>query len=273
MDFTNEQYQRYSRHFVLNEIGTSGQKLLSSSSVLVIGAGALGSAALLYLAAAGIGTIGIADYDRVDISNLQRQIIHSTASIGVYKAESAARTIAALNPDVKTIINNMRVSPDNINELISDYDMIIDASDNFETKLLINDACVINKKPFVHGGVVRLEGQVMTYVPGEGPCFRCVIGEAPPRDQIVNCAQAGVLGSVTGILGSIQATEAVKYIIGKGELLTGRLLAIDALSMTFSEFPMAEPNPSCRVCGANADIRDVAASAKEYEEKFSEGVN
>lgn len=201
--FTQDQLERYSRQLILPEIGVAGQKKLISARILVIGAGALGSAALLYLAAAGVGTIGIADYDRVELSNLHRQIIHRMDRVGKGKVESAARTIQELNPDVTVQTHEGRVTADNIMELIRDYDFIVDGTDRFESKFLINDACVIGKKPFSHGGIVRLEGQTMTYVPGQGPCLRCLLDEIPPAGSSPTCAEAGVFGAATGIMRSI----------------------------------------------------------------------
>ncbi len=268
MTFSADQLERYSRHFVLKEIGVSGQKQLAASKVLVIGAGGLGSPSLYYLAAAGVGTIGIADYDTVDLSNLQRQIIHRTASVGTEKVVSAAASVHALNPDVTVNVHSLRLTADNIEEVIAPYDFIIEATDSFESKLLVNDACVLNKKPFSHGGMVRLEGQTMTWVPGEDlPCFRCVAGNAPDRGTVFNCSQVGVLGAALGILGSIQATEAIKFLLGKGDLLTGRLLFVDGLSMTFAEARIEHRNPACRVCGPKADITDLKKNAADYEPK------
>lgn len=231
MAFTNEQLERYSRHIILQEVGVKGQKKLMNAKVLIIGAGGLGAPAAMYLAAAGVGTIGIVDVDEVDLSNLQRQIIHSTADIGKAKVKSAAESMNAINPDVKVNTYRMFVNSQNIMELIEDYDFILDGTDNFPAKFLINDACVKAKKPFSHAGIIRFQGQLMTYVPGEGPCYRCVFKNPPPKDAVPTCKQAGVIGAMGGVIGSLQAMEAVKYIIGKGDLLTGRLLTYDALKM------------------------------------------
>ena len=267
MTFSPDQLERYSRHFVLKEIGVSGQKQLAASRVLVIGAGGLGSPSLYYLAAAGVGTIGVADFDKVDLSNLQRQIIHRTASVGTEKVLSARASMLALNPDVNVNTHSLWLTAENIEEVIAPYDFVIEATDSFESKLLVNDACVLNRKPFVHGGMVRFEGQVLTWVPGEGgPCFRCVAGSAPEQGS-VTCSQVGVLGAALGILGSIQATEAIKYLLGKGELLTGRMLFVDGLSMSFDEVRITDRNPGCRVCGEHADISDLKANAAEYAPK------
>lgn len=251
---TTEQIERYSRHLILKGVGVSGQKKLLDGKVLVIGAGGLGAPALLYLAAAGVGTIGIADADRVDLSNLQRQIIHTTADVGRLKADSAAEKIHALNPDVKVNVYHQYVQADGILDLIRDYDFIIDGTDNFPSKFLINDACVIAEKPFSHAGIIRFEGQTMTYVPGKGPCYRCVFRDLPPKDAIPSCSQAGVIGALAGIIGSIQAMEAIKYLLGAGELLTGKLLTLDALSMKFHTIELPDRDPDCPVCGDHPTI-------------------
>ena len=265
MAFTENQLERYSRHFVLHEIGVSGQKKLLSSKVLVIGAGALGSAALMYLAAAGVGTIGIADYDCVELSNLQRQIIHRTENVGIPKTVSAEQTLKAINPDISVVLYSMPVTADNIEDMISPYDFVIDGTDRFETKFLINDACVLLEKPYSHAGAVRFGGQTMTYVPKSGPCLRCLLREIPPHDQNTMCSEAGVLGAVTGVIGSIQATEAIKYLLGIGELLVGKILNFDALSMNIRVTKMSKAYPHCRVCGENPDILSLAENREEYE--------
>lgn len=265
MIFSEEQLERYSRHFVLREIGVSGQKKLLNAKVLVIGVGALGSAALMYLAATGVGMIGIADYDRVERSNLQRQIIHRTENIGTPKTASAEQTLKEINPDVSVILHSVQVSADNIEELILPYDFIIDGTDRFETKFLINDACVLLKKPYSHAGAVRFGGQTMTYVPNGGPCLRCLLGSVPPYEQNVSCSEAGVLGAVTGVIGSIQAAEAVKYLLGIGELLNGRILSFDALSMDIRIARIEKSNPHCSVCGEAPNITSITDNRKEYE--------
>ena len=262
MVFSPQQAQRYSRQFVLREIGVSGQKKLLGAKILVIGAGALGSSALLYLAAAGVGTLGVADHDEVDLSNLQRKIIHASDRVGMEKTASAALSLGALNPDVSVIRHDLRLAPDNILDVIAPYDFIIDATDRFETKLLINDACVLSAKPYSHAGVLRFFGQAMTYVPGQGPCLRCLLDQAPARAE--TCAQVGVLGAVTGILGSIQATETIKYILGTGQLLVGRMLVVDALSMRFDNIDIQGADPDCRVCGAHASIRSLTENERDY---------
>lgn len=267
MILSEQQAERYSRHFVLKEIGVKGQKKLLSSSVLVIGAGALGSAALMYLAAAGVGMLGIADYDRVELSNLQRQIIHRTKHEGMSKTESAAISVKEINPDVEVKLYSERITCENILEITEPYDFVIDATDRFETKFLINDACVLSKKAFSHAGAVRFEGQVMTYVPEKSPCLRCLLDGVPPAEQTVTCAQAGVLGAVTGIIGSIQAAEAVKYLLETGELLTGRVLMIDALTMRIRTVNIGKANQGCRICGKAPEILSLSDNKKEYEIK------
>jgi len=253
MALTNEQLERYSRHIILSEVGAKGQKKLLDAKVLIVGAGGLGSPAALYLAAAGVGTIGIADADAVDLSNLQRQVIHTTADIGKAKALSAKETMNAINPDVKVNVHRLFVAADNVMELIADYDFIIDGTDNFPAKFLINDACVLSKKAFSHAGIIRFKGQLMTYVPGTGPCYRCIFREPPPPDAVPTCRQAGVIGAIGGIIGSLQAMEAVKFIIGKGKLLTGSLLTYDALEMDFRKIKLPTVK-DCAVCGENPSI-------------------
>lgn len=265
MIFSEEQLERYSRHFVLREIGVSGQKKLLNTKVLVIGAGALGSAALMYLAAAGVGTIGIADYDRVERSNLQRQIIHRTENIGILKTASAEQTLKAINPDISVVLHSMPVTADNIEDMISPYDFVIDGTDRFETKFLINDACVLLKKPYSHAGAVRFGGQTMTYVPKKGPCLRCLLDDIPPHDQSVSCSEAGVLGAVTGVIGSIQAAEAIKYLLGIGELLVGKVLNFDALEMNIHITEIAKADPHCSVCGETPNILSLSENRDQYE--------
>lgn len=262
MALTNEQRKRYARHIVLPEVGVAGQEKLLASKVLVIGAGGLGSPVIMYLAACGAGTIGIADGDVVELSNLQRQIIHRTAALGTAKAESAARCAGEINPDVNVVVYPERVTAETIGDMIADYDFIIDAVDNFETKFLINDACVLAGKPFCHAGIRGFYGQVMTYVPGQGPCYRCIFEEIPPQGEAESGSQAGVIGTLPGIIGSIQALEAQKYLLGTGELLTGKLLTFDGLTMAFRTVAVPEPSPHCRVCGKEADIRRL--TAEEY---------
>ncbi|MBR1796512.1 MAG: molybdopterin-synthase adenylyltransferase MoeB [Clostridiales bacterium] len=254
MAFTNEQLERYSRHIILKEIGVKGQKKLLNAKVLIIGAGGLGAPAALYLAAAGVGTIGIVDADEVDLSNLQRQVIHTTKDIGKLKVESARETMEAINPDVKVITYHQFVSSDNILDLIKDYDFILDGTDNFPTKFLINDACVMAGKPFSHAGIIRFKGQLMTVIPGEGPCYRCVFKNPPPKDAVPTCKQAGVIGAMAGVIGCLQALEAVKYITGAGELLVGNLLTYDALKMDFHKIKLPGRDCNCAICGDKPTI-------------------
>lgn len=255
-DFSEEQIQRYSRHIILPKVGGKGQKKLLAAKALCIGSGGLGSPALLYLAAAGVGTIGVVDDDVVDFSNLQRQVIHTTRDVGIPKTDSAAEKIAALNPDVKVVKHSFRVDSSNIAGLIRDYDVILDGTDNFPTRFLINDACVMGKKPLVHAGIFRFEGQILDIVPGEGPCYRCLFPEPPPPGMVPSCQEAGILGCVAGVMGTIQATEAVKLVLGIGEPLVGRMLIFDALEMTFRKVKVPR-DPQCAVCGANPTITEL----------------
>ena len=254
MAFTNEQIERYSRHIILKEVGAKGQKKLLNAKVLIIGAGGLGAPVAMYLAAAGVGTIGIADADEVDLSNLQRQIIHQTKDVGKPKVESARETMEAMNPDVKVVTYHEFITSENIMDIIKDYDFILDCTDNFPAKFLINDACVIAGKPFSHAGIIRFQGQLMTYVPEKGPCYRCVFKDPPPKDAVPTCKQAGVIGAMGGVIGSLQAMEAVKYILGTGDLLTGYLLTYDALKMEFRKIKLPSDTHSCAVCGDNPSI-------------------
>jgi molybdopterin/thiamine biosynthesis adenylyltransferase len=253
MTFTNEQLERYSRHIILKEVGNKGQRALLDAKVLIIGAGGLGAPASLYLAAAGVGVIGIADADEVDLSNLQRQVIHTTADVGKAKVDSAAETMRAINPDIEVRTHRIHVAADNIMDLIADYDFIIDGTDKFPAKFLINDACVLARKPFSHAGIIRFRGQLMTYVPG-APCYRCVFREPPPPEAVPTCRQAGVIGAMGGVIGSLQAMEAVKYIIGKGDLLTGWLLTFDALTMDWRKIKLSKRD-DCAVCGEHPTIQ------------------
>lgn len=258
MSFTDEQLERYSRHIILKEVGVKGQQKLLDAKVLIIGTGGLGAPAAMFLAAAGIGTIGLVDFDAVELSNLQRQIIHFTGDVGKPKVISGVETIGQMNPDVQTIAYQERVSAGNISDIIKDkdYDFIIDGTDNFSAKFLINDACVLLAKPFSHAGIIRFQGQTMTYVPGKGPCYRCVFSAPPPPDAVPTCKQAGVLGVMGGIIGTVQATEAIKYILGIGELLAGQLLTYDALSMNFRKVKFTF-NPKCQVCGDHPAITEL----------------
>jgi len=241
---------------MLKEVGGKGQQRLLDGKVLIIGAGGLGAPIALYLAAAGVGTIGIADADVVDITNLQRQVIHFTPDIGKPKVLSAAEKMRAINPDVMVNTYQTWVTAANIAGLIADYDFIIDGTDNFAAKFLINDACVLGAKPYSHGGILRFDGQTLTIKPKESACYRCIFPEPPPKDAIPTCSQAGVIGVLPGVLGTIQATEAVKYLLGKGDLLTGRLLTYNALRMKFREVPIKR-NTTCPVCGDAPTIREL----------------
>lgn len=256
MKFTKDQLERYSRHLKLKEVGAKGQTKLLESKVLIVGAGGLGSPAAMYLAAAGIGTLGLVDPDVVDLSNLQRQILHTNKDIGKPKVISGNETIQGMNPDVDVVTYQEWVSSANIKDIIKDrdYDFIIDATDNFESKFLINDACVFLEKPFSHAGVLQLLGQTMTYVPGKGPCYRCVFINPPPANAVPNNKDVGVLGVMPGILGTIQATEGIKYLLGIGELLTAKLLIVDALTMEFRKVEISA-RVGCRACGKNSTLQ------------------
>lgn len=260
MDFTEEQIERYSRHIILKDIGGVGQSKILKSKVLIIGAGGLGAPAALYLAAAGVGTLGIIDGDNVDLTNLQRQVIHFTKDIGKPKVESAREKINQLNPDVKVIPYQDIITSENALEIIKEYDFILDGTDNFTAKFLINDACVMAGIPYSHGGILKFDGQTMTYVPGNA-CYRCVFEKPPPKNAVPTCSQAGVLGAVAGMLGTIQAAETIKYIIGKGNLLTNRLFIFNALDMEFRTVKLKR-NPKCPVCGDNPTITEL----QDYEQ-------
>jgi sulfur-carrier protein adenylyltransferase/sulfurtransferase len=248
---TAEQKQRYSRHLLIPEVGIDGQAKLLDSKVLLIGAGGLGSPAALYLAAAGVGTIGIVDFDVVDLSNLQRQIIHANDRIGEKKVESARRTITGLNPDVKVVAHEEMLVADNVDRLIVGYDVILDGTDTFETRYLLNDAAVAANIPVVHASVFRFEGQLTTFVPFEGPCYRCLYPTPPPPELAPGCSVAGVLGVVPGIMGLLQANEVLKLLLGIGETLVGRLLLFDALDASFTELHLKR-DPACPVCSDQA---------------------
>ncbi len=262
MNLNPDQLQRYARHILLEEFGQEGQQKISQARVLVIGSGGLGSPALFYLTAAGIGTIGIMDGDHVDLSNLQRQIIHSTPDLKRPKVESARESIQALNPDVKVEAMGEIAGPDNIISHIRNYDFVIDGTDNFKSKFLINDACVIAGKPFVHSGVLRYQGQMMTVTPPDSACYRCVFMEPPPKDSVPSCSEVGVLGMVPGIMGTLEATECLKYLTGIGQLLTNRLLVVDVAGISFTEVKINK-NPKCPVCGDSPTIKTPSDSDQE----------
>lgn len=253
MDYSPQQLERYSRHIILQEVGVEGQEKIAGARVLIVGAGGLGSPAALYLAAAGIGTIGIVDGDVVDLSNLQRQIAHHTQDVGRAKVDSAAEKMVAINPDVKVQTHRMLLCADNIREVIRDYDFVIDGTDNFPTKFLVNDACVMENIPFSHGGILRFDGQTMTVVPHESSCYRCTFRQPPPPDAVPTCSQAGVLGAIAGMLGTIQAAEALKFFIGTGTLLTDTLLSFNALDMSFRRVSLRRQE-NCPLCGQNPTI-------------------
>ena len=248
---TPEQRNRYQRHLLVSEVGEEGQLRLLDSRVLLLGAGGLGSPAALYLAAAGVGTIGIIDMDVVDASNLQRQILHSMDRVGERKVDSAKKTLTALNPDVDVVTYDVRLGADNILEIIDGYDLIVDGTDNFPTRYLVNDASLLKRIPVVHGSIFRFEGQATVFDPYNGPCYRCMIPEPPPSELAPSCAEAGVLGVLPGIIGSIQAVEAIKMLLGIGDPLVGRLLAYDALEESFRTFKVRR-DPHCPACGDDA---------------------
>lgn len=253
MEFTDAQVERYSRHIILPEVGGKGQAKLLAAKVIVIGAGGLGCPVGFYLTAAGIGTLAIVDNDNVELSNLQRQIAHSTKTLGMPKVESARATFEALNPDVHVIAIKERLTKDNILDLIKDYDVVVDGSDNFPTRYLVNDACVIARKPLVSGAILRFEGQVTTIVPKEGHCYRCLFEEMPPAGLVPSCQEAGVLGVLPGIIGGLQGLEVLKLVLGKGEVLKNELLIFDALRAAFRKVRIPH-NPRCPVCGSNPTI-------------------
>jgi adenylyltransferase/sulfurtransferase len=258
-----EQLDRYSRHIIMDGVGPDGQAALLDASVLVVGAGGLGSPVLQYLAAAGVGRLGVADDDVVERSNLQRQVLHADADVGHPKVESAEAFIAALNPDVAVETHEIRVGPGNVASLIEGYDVVVDASDNFRTRFLLNDACTLAGVPFSHGSVYRFEGQVTTFT-GEGPCYRCLFPEAPPPGTVPDCSTAGVLGVLPGVVGTLQATEAIKQVLGAGDSLSGRLLVYDALGLSFEEVAV-RPDTDCPVCGEEPRID--AVDEAEYGER------
>lgn len=259
---TDAQLERYARHIILKEIGGAGQKKLLGSSVLVVGAGGLGSPLLLYLAAAGVGTLGIVDNDRVSLSNLQRQIIHPTTSVGRPKTQSAVHTLARVNPDVRVIPHAERLNESNAEDLIGIYDIVADGSDNFATRFLVNDVCFAMKRPLVSAAIGQFEGQLSTFRAWEAgkPCYRCLFPEAPPPDSVTSCAEAGVLGALAGVIGSMMALEAIREIVGFGDGLVGRLLMIDARAMRFETLNYAW-DPDNPLSGTKATIRDLSAHA------------
>jgi sulfur-carrier protein adenylyltransferase/sulfurtransferase len=259
-EFSTSELQRYSRHFTLPGVGIEGQRRLRASSVLVVGAGGLGSPVTMYLAAAGVGRLGIVDHDRVDLSNLQRQVVHGTSSTGRPKTESAAARLADINPHVEVVGFSERLSSGNALETLSDWDLVIDGSDNFPTRYLVNDACVLAGKPCVYGSVHRFEGQASVFPAGGRPCYRCLFREPPPPGLVPSCEEAGVFGVLPGLMGMIQATEALKMLLGLGETLAGKLLLVDALRMSFRTIEL-RPDPDCDACGTR-ELRELI----DYEE-------
>lgn len=252
MDFTEEQITRYSRHILLQDVGVEGQEKINGGKVLIVGAGGLGAPVALYLAAAGVGTIGIIDGDTVDLSNLQRQVIHFTEDVDKPKVQSAREKINRLNPDVNVITFRTLLTSENALDIIRDYDFIVDGTDNFPVKFLINDACVIAGKPFSHGGILRFDGQTFTHTPGTA-CYRCLFHSPPPPNAVPTCSQAGVLGAIAGMLGTIQAAETLKYLTGVGELLTDRLLSFNAKTMEFRTVKTRHSD-KCPVCGSHPTV-------------------
>ncbi len=262
MTLSMEEIERYSRQIILKEVGGKGQEKLLASRVLLVGAGGLGAPAALYLAAAGVGTIGLIDADRVDVTNLQRQIAHFTPDVGTPKVESAAAKLRAINPAVKVNTYEMRATAANIVEIIRQYDFVIDGTDNFASKFLVNDACWFAEVPFSHAGILRFEGQMFTVLPGKSACYRCLFGGPPPPGMVPSCSQAGVLGGVAGVIGCLQATEAMKYLLGVGDLLENRMLVFDALAMRFREVRFRR-NPKCALCGDSPTITELSDEEPE----------
>ena len=253
MGLREDQVERYSRQILLPDVGGKGQDKLLKGKVLIIGAGGLGSPCALYLAAAGIGKIGIVDSDKVELNNLQRQILHDTGRVGTAKVESAKKTMNNLNPDVDVTVYNIRLTSKNITDVIKDYDIVVDGSDNFPTRYLVNDACVLSGKPLSHGGIFRFDGQAMTILPGKSACYRCLFPEPPPPGLVPSCQEAGILGAVAGIIGTVQANEVLKYILGIGNLLSGKLLVFSALDSYFRQVKVPK-DPKCPVCGEKPTV-------------------
>ena len=257
MELSNEEIRRYSRHLILPEVGLAGQKRIKATSVLCIGAGGLGSPIAMYLAAAGIGRLGLVDFDIVDFSNLQRQIIHGTEDVGRHKGESARDTLKSINPGVEVVLHSVRLSAENAMDIIKQYDIVVDGTDNFPTRYLTNDACVLLKKPNIYGSIFRFEGQASVFAPHlGGPCYRCLYPEPPPPGMVPSCAEGGVLGVLPGIIGCIQATEILKLAIGKGTSLVGRLVLFNALDLKFKELKLRR-DPECPLCGDHPTIKEL----------------
>lgn len=273
MEFSEQQIERYSRHIILKEVGVEGQLKLLDSKVLIVGTGGLGAPAAMFLAAAGVGTIGLADGDKVELSNLQRQIIHNTETIGLPKVESGKRTINAMNPDIKVETYELMLEADNIRDIVKNYDFIIDGTDNFPAKFLINDACVLEKKAFSHAGIIRFTGQTMTYIPEDNnACYRCVFKNPPPEGMVPTCSQAGVLGVMGGVIGTIQATEAIKYLLGLGTTLSGFLLTYDSLKMEFRKIKLGH-NSNCVVCNGDQSVYELLDYAQAACDLKNDKVN
>jgi len=258
---TEQQIERYSRHIILQQVGGAGQEKLLASRVLIVGAGGLGAPAALYLAAAGVGTLGLLDGDEVDLTNLQRQIVHHTSDVGRRKVDSAAEKMRAINPDVTVQTYDVWARAENLREIVKEYDFVIDGVDNFPGKFLINDACYFERIPFCHAGILQFEGQLMTVLPRRTSCYRCLFPTAPPPGAVPSCGQAGVLGVLPGVIGSLQATEAIKYLLGIGDLLTDTLLTYSALTMEFRKVRVSR-NPDCALCGPNATITTLVDEGK-----------
>ncbi len=267
MKFSEEQIHRYSRQMILPGVGGRGQKKLTEAKVFIMGAGGLGSPAALYLAAAGVGTIGLADSDQVELHNLQRQILHRTCHIGLPKVESGKKTLESLNPDVKVQIYSERITYGNIREIIKDYDLVLHGSDNFPTRFLVNDACYFEKKTLISGAILQFAGQLSTFKShAGGPCYRCLFPEPPPPGLVPSCQEAGVLGAVAGVIGLFQANEALKEILGIGQSMVGRFLLFDALGLSFTEMKISK-NPKCPLCGENPTIKELI----EYSQSCQAG--
>ena len=256
MALTEEQIERYSRHIILAEVGGAGQEKLLASKVLIVGAGGLGSPAALYLAAAGVGTIGLIDADDVDLTNLQRQIIHHTDDVGTAKVVSAENKIRAINPDVTVRTYHQWALAANIRRIVREYDFVLDGTDNFPAKFLVNDACYFEKIPFSHAGILRFDGQLITVLPGQTACYRCIFAAPPPPGAVPSCSQAGVLGVLGGVIGALQATEAIKYLLTLGDLLTDAMLTYNALTMAFRKIELRR-NPQCPLCGEDPEILEL----------------
>ncbi|MEK6715411.1 MAG: molybdopterin-synthase adenylyltransferase MoeB [Candidatus Omnitrophota bacterium] len=262
MNLNESQIERYSRQLILPHVGGKGQEKILHARVLVVGTGGLGAPCALYLAAAGVGTLGLVDSDKVELNNLQRQIIHSTLAVGTPKAESGKKRISELNPDVNVVAHNLKATSENILDLIKPYDIVVDGTDNFPTRFLINDACVMVNKPLVHAGIFRFDGQIMTIMAKSGPCYRCLFPEPPPPGAVPSCQEGGILGAVAGVLGVLQANEVLKFILGIGELLVGKLLIFDALTSSFRTVKVPK-DKDCAVCSDHPTISKLI----DYEEQ------